>query len=330
MNVIISNLNKDKFSNLDIDVIKSITGEFSADEIVQSFSNFFFNRMFLDITSIEKYNDITNLKKISVGLDTSKIILFLGNDPAVNSNVYISRLISMGFYNFARNEEELKYLYDNPNSYKDVAHLQDINDNIMTVQEDLGDSNSRIIGFKNFTNHAGATSFIYMLKKQLSKDYYTVCIEVNKSDFLFFKDKDMVSVKENNLKDSLTNYKNANVILVDLNDVNDTMALSLCDDVIYLLEPSVLEINRIAMLDPKSFIKLKDFKVVLNDCLLDEQDVEQFGREAGISIFYSIPPINDRADNSDVLVPFLAELGLYKKIVKISEPRSRGNKFLKF
>ena len=41
MNVIVSNLNKNKFSNLDVDVIKSITGEFTADEIVQTFSNFF-------------------------------------------------------------------------------------------------------------------------------------------------------------------------------------------------------------------------------------------------------------------------------------------------
>ena len=49
MNVIVSNLNKDKFVNLNVDIIKSISGEFTADEIVQSFSNFFFNRMFLDI-----------------------------------------------------------------------------------------------------------------------------------------------------------------------------------------------------------------------------------------------------------------------------------------
>lgn len=47
MNVLVSNLNKDKFSSLGVDIIKSITGEFDVDEIVQSFSNFFFNRMFL-------------------------------------------------------------------------------------------------------------------------------------------------------------------------------------------------------------------------------------------------------------------------------------------
>ena len=122
MNVIVSNLNSNKFVNLDVDIIKSISGEFTSDEIVQSFSNFFFNRMFLDITAIHDYTDVANLRRISIGLDVSKIILLLSDDSIVNSDSYISSLISMGFYNFARTEDELKYLYDNPNSYKDVAH----------------------------------------------------------------------------------------------------------------------------------------------------------------------------------------------------------------
>jgi len=42
MNVIVSNLNKDKFSNLGVDIIKSMNGEFEVEEIVQTFSNFFF------------------------------------------------------------------------------------------------------------------------------------------------------------------------------------------------------------------------------------------------------------------------------------------------
>ena len=83
MNVIVSNLYGNKFTNLDIDVIKSITGEFTVDEIVQSFSNFFFNRMFLDVTAIKDYNDVNNLKALSIGLDVSKII-FLLNDGISN------------------------------------------------------------------------------------------------------------------------------------------------------------------------------------------------------------------------------------------------------
>ena len=108
MNVIVSNLNKQKFNNLNVDIIKSMNGEFSSEELVQTFSNFFFNRMFLDITSIKNYRDINNIQKLSIGLDVSKIILLLNDDPVVN-DAYISKLVSLGIYNFARNEDELLY-----------------------------------------------------------------------------------------------------------------------------------------------------------------------------------------------------------------------------
>lgn len=314
MNVIISNLNRDKFLNLDVDVIKSISGEFTAEEIVQSFSNFFFNRMFLDITAIKDYTNIANIQKLSIGLDVSKIIILLNDDSYVNSGIYISRLINMGIYNFAKDEVEAKYLYDHPNQYKDVAHLQKVDEGLLDVQERLLDNNVRVIGFKNFTSHAGASSLIYMLKKQLSKNYYVVALEINKRDFIFFKDKDMISINEDKFRDTLSKYENANVVLVDLNDVDDVTATSLCNDVIYLIEPSTLAINKIAMLNARSFDKLKDYKVVLNDCLLDDKDVKIFGQEAGINIFYSLPPMNDRLDNSNILLPFLEKLRLYKKV----------------
>ena len=316
MNVIVSNLNKEVFSNLDVDVIKSISGEFNAEEIVQSFSNFFFNRMFLDITAIKDYTNVSNIQKLSIGLDVSKIIILLNDDPVVNSSFYISRLINMGIYNFAKDIDEVKYLYDNPNSYKDVAHLQKIDEDLVNVQEELLTSGVKVIGFKNFTNHAGASSLIYMIKKQLSKNYYVVCIEISKRDFLFFNDKDMISISVRDFKDTLNKFRDANIILVDLNDVDDVTASSLCNDVIYLIEPSVLAINKISMLDPKSFDKLKDFKVVLNDCLLDDKDVNIFEKEAGVNIFYSLPPMNDRLDNSKLLLPFLEKLGLYTKVIE--------------
>lgn len=313
MNVIVSNLNATKFANLDVDVIKSISGEFTADEIVQSFSNFFFNRMFLDITSIQNYQDVNNLKRLSVGLDVSKIILLLSDDPVINSDSYISTLISMGIYNFARTEEELKYLYDNPNGYKDVAHLQKIEEIVLPKVEKV-ETGVRIIGFKNFTAHAGSTSLIYMLKKQLSKNYYTVAIEINKRDFMFYNDKDMVSCNAAEINNYLLKYQNANIILIDLNDLDVSVSHSICGDVIYLMESSTLMINKAVMLDNNCFHKLSERKVLLNCSLLNDKDVEQLQSEAGISFFSVLPPLNDRVDNSEVLFPFLEKLGLYKRV----------------
>jgi len=318
MNVIVANSNREVFTNLDVDIIKSISGEFSAEELVQSFSNFFFNRMFLDITSIENYANINNLQKISMGLDVSKIILYLSNDPIVNADGYISSLISMGFYNFARNEMEIKYLYDNPNSYKDVAHLQKvepqkIEKEILVENISEGIEEIKVIGIKNLTTHAGATSLIYMLKRQLSKNYYTVAIEINKRDFLFFNDKDMVSCKDIEIKNFITRYNNCNIILIDLNNLDLSIAHSICDDVIYLMESSTLMINKLVMLDPHCFSKVSNNKIVLNKSLLTQKDIRQLQFETNIEFFNVLQPLNDREDNSEQLYPILERLGLYQK-----------------
>ena len=54
MNVIVSNKNQDVLSNLDIDLIKSINGEFTPEEIAAQFPpNFYYNKMVLDITAIK-------------------------------------------------------------------------------------------------------------------------------------------------------------------------------------------------------------------------------------------------------------------------------------
>ena len=328
MNVIISNLNSDKFADLDIDIIKSVTGEFTVNEIAQSFSNFFFNRMILDVTAIKDYTNVNNFKTLSISLDVSKIILFLPSDNSIpNYDGFISRLISYGIYNFARTEDELKYLYDNPNSYRDVAHLQKNDEIIMPIMPNLkGDANNlqnnvkivannlKIIGFKNFTNHAGATSLIYMLKKQLSNNYNTVAIEVNKRDFMFFNDKDMISCSANDLNNVLIKYNDVNVILIDLNDFSQSLASNICTDIIYLLESSTLMINKAVMLDNRCFEKLYDKKVLLNRSLLNSKDIKQLEFESGIRFLGVLPPLNDRIDNSNVLVPFLAKLGLYEKV----------------
>lgn len=318
MNVLVSNLNKSKFSNLSVDIIKSITGEFDVDEIVQSFSNFFFNRMFLDITAIRDYRNFANIQKLSLGLDVDKIIILLNDDPVVNSNVYLAKLVSMGIYNFARNMEEVNYLYNNPNTYKDVAHYQQIDDsnitNIQDVSSELIVNNDvRVIGVKNITSHAGATSFVYMMKTVLSKYYSVMCIEVNKRDFMFYKSKDMISVTERQLSDTILKYKDVNIILIDLNNLPEAICNNICTDILYLVEPSLFRINKLITLDRDVFVKFNNEKILLNKSFFTEKDVKDFEFEGDIKIFYNVPPLNDRVDNSSVLMPFLEKLGLFKR-----------------
>lgn len=169
MDTVISNKYSSILNELDIEVSKKLEGEYTVDEIISQFKNFFFNKMFLDITAIKDYKDLTNLQKLSMSIDMDKVILLLDKDDSISdSEPFLAKLVNMGIYNFTKDKNSLMYLYTNPNVYRDVAYLQKIdtgeNNNTTTDSSHLVPSR-RIIGIKNITDSAGATSLIYMLKK---------------------------------------------------------------------------------------------------------------------------------------------------------------------
>ena len=100
-------------------------GEFDVETITETFQNFYFNRMILDITALKDHFNIAVMQQLIAGIDSSKIILFLDNDPRVN-NSYLSQIISLGIYNFTRELTGITYLMENPNSYRDVAQYHDL------------------------------------------------------------------------------------------------------------------------------------------------------------------------------------------------------------
>ena len=324
MNVIVSNKNEGLLNSLDVDIIKSINGEYSADEIIQIFSNFFFNRMFLDITAIKNYRDVTNIQKISMNFDIDKIIFLLDTD-LMNDNLFLSKLISIGIYNFTNTKESLLYLYNHPNTYKDVAHIHQLNINIS--QNNTNDDkknrffrndnqskenniptykNAKVVGFKNVTSSAGATTLIYMLKKYLSEKNYAVALEVNKNDFGFFNEKDMYSVNQNNLSAAIKKFDNASYILVDINNGNE----EICDEVIYLIEPSIIKLNKMMLINKGILEKLYGKKIILNKSLLSQKDVSDFEYESHVKILFNMPPLNDRDTNESIFDEFINKIEL--------------------
>ena len=92
MNVKIANKYAALLAGLDIDFIKSIEGEFTPEDIIMQFSNFFFNKMIIDITAIKGYQDITKIQELSVNMDMSKVILLLDDSKSPIS------LLEMGLY----------------------------------------------------------------------------------------------------------------------------------------------------------------------------------------------------------------------------------------
>ena len=327
MNVIVANKYQLLLENLGVDIIKEINGEFDVDEIINTFQNFFYQRMILDITAIKNYKDIKNLQKLSISLNMDKVILLLdGTEDTSNPN-FISQLVSMGIYNFAKDLDGIQYLYNNPNSYRDVAQYHQLqqqameqqkvntlnniissnNTSVNTQASFVPDNTIKVIGFKNVTKHAGATTLIYALKNTLSRKYKTVGIECDKMDFAYFRDKDMVSTVSPNFQAELTKYANYDVILVDLND--SVTAVGMCQIVFYLVEPTTIKINRLMTVNPSALRNLKGKKVILNQSLLTNNELNEFEYEAKIKAFYNMPPINERDKNNQYLLDFLKKLG---------------------
>ena len=316
MNVIVSNKFQPMLESLDIDIIKSVNGEFDADEIISTFQNFFFQRMILDITAIKDYRDIKNLQKLSISLDMDKLILLLDDaDEESSSPEFLSQLISIGIYNFTKNIEGIMYLYNHPNTYRDVAQYHQIEheevEPTMQVPEYDSAKGVRIIGIKNVTKNAGATTLTYLMKKMLEKNYKVVAIEVDKSDFAYFRDKDLISATSANIGNIVAKHSNMDIILIDLN--NSGAATQSCHDVIYLLEPSIIRINKMMMVEPDILNTLKGKNVILNKSLLSSKDVLDFEYESKLKIFYNLPPLDDREEDIRILNAMLAKLGFKKQ-----------------
>ncbi len=335
MNVLVLNQQENLLSSFNIEAIKTLRGTFSADEIISTFTNFYFAHMIIDITALQGSDDLVTYQKISIGLPIDKIILLMPPTSTAASNYFLSKLISMGYYNFTTNGEGVVYLLNNPNTYNDVAHLHQVDamppmpnmpPNMPGMpnmpsnppglvggeqqEVDLMSGRLRTLGIKNVTESAGASSLIYMIKKELEENYdmTILAIEVNKQDFAFFREQNMISVSHDALAREVIKAKDYNYVLVDLNQYED----AICDDVLYLIEPSVIKLNKLLMSDRKIFTKLKGRKVIINKSTLNEDDVKEFSRESGLDIFYVLPPINDR-ERSLELNDMLIHMGMIQE-----------------
>ena len=324
MNVIISNKNSALLENLGIDVIKEMHGEFDVDEIISTFQNFFYQRMILDITAIKNYTDITNLQKLSMSLNTEKLILLLDGTDQTSSSAFISNLVSMGIYNFTKNVEGIQYLYNSPNSYRDVAQFHMIGNGPVPVQNQNAQVAQtvapammqqsvamphavKVIGVKNVTRQSGASSLVYMMKKALSKKYGVVAIEVDKNDFSYFRDNDLISTITAEVGSIINKYSNKDVILVDIN--NSVVAEGMCQEVLYLIEPSIIKLQKLMALNATALQGLRNKKVVLNQSLLSSNEISNFEYEARVKVFYNLVPLNERDKDWPELNKLLNKLG---------------------
>ena len=323
MNVMVYNKYKDLLLGLNIEVMKSLEGVYNVDEIIDTFTNFYFDKMILDITSIRDYQNIDNLQKLAMNINMENVILLLDDNPETDTKSYLSKLISLGIYNFTKNAEGINYLLVHPHTYKDVVNIHNLQDlepvqsRVVTTdkgtvpnQVRLDDGSSRrlkIIGIKNVTNHAGATSLIYMLKKAIATKRNVACLEVDRVDFLYFNDPLMISTTSGELLREIMKRNDIDIIFLDLNAYE---ALDICTDVLYLIEPSTIMINRLLKRNRNALELLKDKKIILNKCMLSSEDIATFEFETKLKVYFSVPSLDDRQSSFEPLNNLISKLNL--------------------
>ena len=254
-----------------------------------------------------------------------RLILLLDGSPEVTNPEYLSDLISMRIYNFTMNVDGIMYLYNNPNSYRDVAQYHQLDTThdsaptIITTQV-IGGSSTIVLGIKNVTEDAGATTLTYIMKKQLERNYNVTALELDKHDFMYFGDKNMYSINAMELGNNLSKFSSSDVILVDMN--NSPAAEGVIKDVLYLVEPSKIKLNKLLARNPRAFDKYKGKKIVLNKSLLSSHDVLDFEYETNSKTFYNLPPLYDQENKNATLDALLSKMGFVNQISQNGEVTS--------
>ena len=317
MNVVTANQNKEIIDRLDIDIIKRIDGEYELRELLGKFVNLYFNKMIIDITSIKNYKDIKIIEELAKVVDPSRVILLLNNDPELNTPLYMSTLINCGFYNFTRNFEGIKFLYNTPNTYENVKHLMlpdaeqkaQMGAYIASKNVVFKETKRQIIGLQNISIHAGSTSLVNMMVRQLRDNgINAVGIEMFKQDLIFYHEKFLFScMNRQDLENKLRELTDCEAVIIDLNEFGE--ADKYCDEILYIIEPSYVKLTKMIKKNRNVLVEHKDDKILLNMSFVNNQEVPDFEYETKLKIFDNLPPLNDRNRNLPEINGLLGKLG---------------------
>lgn len=343
MNVIVINERKE-LNNLNIDIIKNVEGVYTVEELIGMFTNFFFNKMILDVTSIKDYTNYSNLKKLFGSIDSKKVILYL--NELTNNKEFISDLVTLGVYNFTIDYNEIINIFNNPREFKDVSMLQiskstyDVNSEI---DKELGvnqekeftfndfilpeeyDGNKKIIGVVNLTSHAGSTTLVVQMVKQLNINYKAIGIEINKQDFIYFSTPNIYSCTSvTDVLKKIKEHSDVDAVIVDLNGYDNK---EFCTDLIYLVEPGTIKMTKLIRKNGRVFEELSGEKIVLNRTNMDDNGVREFEVESKIKIFSVVSNFRDNLDRVISVDRLLVKLGYTKCENSVKKRGLFGKKF---
>lgn len=289
------------------DVIKFVDNPNSYDDIKNnSINDNFYNNQVEEETDSSLNQDLALEDDIDI-LNEQKEVNNLNQSNNLTNNTYFNNINNLNDEVDDSNNINENKTNDNINmsntSNINMMNQETISSNI--TNDNMGDfiesfdssmnNQKKVICFKNLTSHAGSTTLVYLLTKMLINKYHkdVLAIEVNKNDFSYFHEKNMIDTSENDLKNTIAN-SNAEIILIDANECD---CESMCNEIIYLLEPSIIKLNQLMMRDKNLISNVQNKKIILNKSFLSKNDLQTLQNGIGVNLFFNIPPLNDRIEN---------------------------------
>ena len=316
MNISIKNENVSVMNYLNVEIIKTIDGLFTREDIERELNNLYYNKVIIDITAIKNYYDEDTLFDFLSFWEPSRVVLVLNNTEFCNSSLFLKKLVEKGYYNFSKNASGISFLINKPNTFEDVkkylegANLYNpMNSNEITAEDDYRVNKNReqkIIGIQSLTPHAGSTTLMYMMVKVLKNNYKVKGIEYLKNDNLYLKSDDLINSESlEDLKIKINTLYNFDVIIIDLNGLNEP---GICNETLYLIEPGTIRLNKYLKVN-RDFSALSNKKIILSRSMISDKDLNNFIYESKINVFHNLRDFNDRDNSSQTVKELLAKLG---------------------
>lgn len=307
MYIIIKNENSRIINNLTINVSKTLVGDYTREDLNRELSFINYDKAIVDITSIRNYYDDNYLYSfLQFFRCPSDVILLLNDGFVANSKQFLSKLIEKGYYNFATTDSAVNRLLEKNNTIEDVRNYMEGYDFLKTDSIVSGieksnkfETDKLIIGIENGFPHAGATTLMYVLVKEVSKLKNVKGVEMVKNDSAFFNDDKIISCEsKTQFENIVKTLKDIDVYVVDL---NATDVKEICNKVIYLIEPGTTKLNKVVKGNRENYEKLKNVDIVLNRSNIKDEELNSFQYETKFKIVGNIPNLNERLDSNESL-----------------------------
>ena len=126
MIVVIANKLKDVIEKSELTQLehKIANGVFSSSDCVRTLEKMNFDYLILDVTAIKNCYEISAWKEFKNFFDPTRTLILLEETKSQSNYSFLSMLITMGYYNFAKTAEDLFQLMKTPNTYEMVSKYQ--------------------------------------------------------------------------------------------------------------------------------------------------------------------------------------------------------------